>query len=213
MTAPTTPRTRVPVLLTVDVSSSMAPLLDTIEEAVTAALDAAWSAAVEPVDALVGVITVGSEASLARSLGPVAEPGEVAVIAGEGTADIDGAIDLMASEHERVTVDDLAGATRLARPWVLFVTDGRWARGDVDAAIARLHGPPTPPIVHPVGVGDVDETALARLATHGGVVVGTPADLSGTLRQLVTDLVRRTAAGASDWELDAPPGTRHLEGW
>lgn len=116
-------------------------------------------------------------------------------------------MDLLAEEVERLTTDNLRTGQQTLRPWVLLVTDGRWGSRATARAIERLHGPPTQPVVHPVGVGDLDETTLARVATDAGVAVDTTADIDRVLAALVRMVLLHPD------NVHAPPGSRSLEGW
>lgn len=204
-----------PVTLVIDTSASMEPVLAQLHAAVTAALDEAWGTLHAMDTTRLGVITAGGTASVAVPLGPPVDPGSLPAFTGDGLADIAGAIDLLGSEMERVTTANLAHGRRTLRPWVLLVTDGRWERGDAASAIERLHAPPTRPVVCPVGIGDVDETTLARLATEVGFVVDTPDDLPSGLRELLGAVLAQAGSPTPDQLVtpDTPTGSRPLEGW
>lgn len=202
-----TDRPRQPLTIVLDTSASMADLRDTLVGATRTALEWAWSSSLLPVRAQVGVIATGGTATLVVEHGEPLDPVDLGDLGGDGPADIRGMVDLLAHEVERITAANLRTGHQTLPPWVLLVTDGRWGRRDTSMAIAQLHAPPTPPAVHPVGVGKVDETALARVATAGGVAVDTPADLDAVLAELVRSILVHPE------RVPAPPGSRPLEGW
>lgn len=203
----TTDRPRQPLTIVLDTSASMRPLRDELVEATRTALEWAWNRSMLPVRPQVGVIATGGAARLVVRHGEALDPVDLDDLGGEGPADIDGTVDLLADEVERCTTENLRAGHRTLRPWVLLVSDGRWGRHDTATAIDRLHAPPTEPVVHPVGVGDVDETALARVATSAGVAVDTPDDLESVLAELVSSILLHPE------RVPAPPGSRSLEGW
>lgn len=198
---------RQPLSLVLDTSSSMADLREELVGATRTALEWAWNSSLLTVRPQIGVIATGGTAQLLVEHGEAFDPVDLDDLGEDGPADIDGAITLLADEVERCTVDNLRTGSRTLRPWVLLVTDGRWGRRDTVAALDRLHAPPTRPIVYPVGVGAVDETTLARVATHGGVAVNTPEDLDAVLAELVRSIL------LDPEQVSAPPGARSLEGW
>lgn len=200
-------RPRRPVTIVLDTSSSLATHHEALRRAATAALERAWDSSLLPVRPQVGVVATGGSARVVLRHGDVLEPSDLDDLGGAGPADLDGAVRLVADEVERLTSENLrTGATTLA-PWLLLVTDGRWGRRDVATTLARLHAPPTPPVVWPVGVGDVDEPTLARVATHGGVVVDTVDDLDAVVPALLRGVLLHPD------RVGAPPGSRALEGW
>ncbi len=208
-TAPT-----LPIALVIDTSASMGPVLPQLHAGVVAALDEAWGTLHALHTTRVGVITAGGEAQIAVELGPPVDPGSLPELRADGLADVAGAIDLVGSEMERVMSANLDRGRRTLRPWVLLVTDGRWERGDAATAIERLHAPPTRPVVCPVGVGDVDETTLARLATEVGFAVDTPDDLPTALRELLRAVLLQAVSDTPEVVVtpQPPTGTRQLEG-
>lgn len=200
-------RPRQPLTIVLDTSHSMADLRDAVVDATRTALEWAWNSSLLPVRPQIGVIATGGTATLVVEHGEPLDPVDLDDLGGEGPADIEGTVDLLASEVERITAENLRHGTRTLRPWVLLVTDGRWSGEETALAIQRLQGPPTPPVVHPVGIGELDETALARVATDGGVAVDTVADLDAVLPELV-----RSVLVHPDW-VPPPNGSRALEGW
>lgn len=200
-------RPRQPLTIVLDTSDSMAALRDDLVTATRTALEWAWNSSLLPVRPQIGVIATGGTATLVVEHGEPLEPVDLDDLGGSGPADVDGTVDLLAAEVERITADNLRTGQRTLRPWVLLVTDGRWGRRDPARALNRLHGPPTQPVVHPVGVGDVDEPTLARVATSAGVAVDTTADLDGVLPALVRMVLLHPD------NVSAPPGSRPLEGW
>lgn len=198
---------RQPLTIVLDTSRSMAGVRDQLVTATRTALEWAWNSSLLPVRPQVGVIATGGAATLVVEHGEALDPVDLDDLGGEGPADIDGTVELLASEIERLTAANLRNGHRTLRPWVLLVTDGRWGRRDTAMAIDRLHAPPTEPVVHPVGVGDVDETALARVATSDGVAVDTPEDLDAVLPELVRSVLVHPD------RVPAPSGSRALEGW
>lgn len=198
---------RRPVSIVLDTSDSLRDLRDDLVRASRAALEWAWNSSLLPVRPQVGVVATGGTARLVVRHGTALEPADLDDLGGTGPADVDGVVTLLAEEVERLTEENLRTGHRTLRPWVLLVTDGRWGRRDVASALGRLHAPPTPPVVHPVGVGGVDEPTLARVATDGGVVVDTPDDLDAVLPALVRGVLLHPD------RLGAPPGSRPLEGW
>lgn len=206
-----TARDRLPVALLLDTSTSMADVLDDVLRGAAAALDVAWGSTLLPVRPQVGIVTTGGTARVTVPLGDPFDPADLDGLTADGPADLDGAIQLLADEVERCTTENLAAGRRTLRPWVLLVSDGRWGSRDVATALDRLHAPPTSPVVHPVGVGAVDETTLARVATDGGIAVDTPGDLDAVLGDLVRELL--VLADPSAGHVTAPAGSRPLEGW
>lgn len=203
----TTQRPRRPVAIVLDTSDSMRELHEDLRAATRDALDLAWSSTLLPVVPQVGVVATGGSARLVVAHGDPLEPVDLDDLGGAGAADVEGTVRLLADEVERLTTQNLQAGRRTLRPWVLLVTDGRWGRRDPATALTTLHGPPTSPVVHPVGVGDVDEPTLARVATGGGVVVDSVADLAQVLPALLRGiLVHPDRVGA-------PVGSRLLEGW
>lgn len=200
-------RPRQPLTIVLDTSRSMADLREPMITATRAALEWAWNSSLLPVRPQVGVIATGGAALLAVPHGDPLDPGDLEDLGEEGPADIEGTVDLLAEEVERLTTDNLRAGHRTLRPWVLLVTDGRWGRRDTATAIERLHAPPTRPVVHPVGVGDVDETTLARVASDGGVAVDTAEDLDRVMADLVHSILVHPD------RVPAPAGSRALEGW
>lgn len=200
-------RPRQPLTIVLDTSDSLRDLRGALVTATRSALEWAWNSSLLPVRPQIGVIATGGTATLVVEHGEPLEPLDLDDLGGSGPADIDGAVDLLAAEVERCTAANLRAGLRTLRPWVLLVTDGRWGGPHTDHAIERLQAPPTRPVVHPVGVGAVDETALARLATVGGVAVDTPADLDHVLPALV-----RAVLVHPD-NVTAPRGSRPVEGW
>ena len=200
-------RPRQPVTIVLDTSGSMGELRDALVRATRSALEWAWNSSLLPVRPQIGVIATGGTATLVVEHGEPLDPVDLEDLGGVGPADIDGTVDLLASEVERVTAANLHTGHRTLRPWVLLVTDGRWSNRDTATAIERLHAPPTTPVVHPVGVGDVDETALARIATSDGVAVDTVEDLDAALPALVRSILVHPD------RVPAPVGSRALEGW
>ena len=203
----TEPRARQPLTIVIDTSDSLAAARGDLVAATRTALEWAWNSSLLPVRPQIGVIATGGSATLVVEHGEPLEPVDLEDLGGGGPADIDGTVDLLASEVERVSAANLRAGHRTLRPWVLLVTDGRWGGPDTDRAIERLQAPPTRPVVHPVGVGAVDETALARLATTGGVAVDTAADLDHVLAALVRAVLLHPD------NVTAPRGSRPLEGW
>ena len=199
--------TRQPLTIVLDTSASMQDLRDHLVGATQTALEWAWNSSLLPVRPQVGVIATGGSATLVVRHGEPLDPVDLEDLGGEGPADMEGTVDLLTDEVERLTASNLRAGHRTLRPWVLLVTDGRWGRRDTAAAIDRLHAPPTEPVVHPVGVGDVDETALARVATDDGVAVDTPEDLDAVLPTLVRSILVHPE------RVPAPAGSRALEGW
>lgn len=200
-------RPRQPLTIVLDTSRSMADLRDALVGATRSALEWAWNSSLLPVRPQIGVIATGGTATLVVEHGEPLDPVDLSDLGGEGPADIEGTVDLLASEVERITAGNLRTGHRTMRPWVLLVTDGRWGLGDTATAIERLHAPPTQPVVHPVGVGDVDETTLARVATSDGVAVDTIDDLDAVLPALVRSILVHPD------RVTAPAGSRSLEGW
>ena len=200
-------RARQPLTIVLDTSDSLAELRDDLVTATRAALEWAWNSSLLPVRPQIGVLATGGTATLVVEHGEPLEPVDLDDLGGSGSADIDGTIDLLADEVERITAENLRTGHRTLRPWVLLVTDGRWSGPDTARAIERLHGPPTQPVVHPVGVGDADETALARIATSAGIAVDTTADLD----QVLPALVRMVLLHPDN--VAPPRGSRALEGW
>lgn len=203
----TTDRPRQPLTIALDTSASMQTLRDELVRSTRSALEWAWNRSMLPVRPQIGVIATGGSARLVVRHGDALDPVDLDDLGGQGPADIDGMVDLLADEVERCTTENLRAGHRTLRPWVLLVSDGRWSGEDTATAIDRLHAPPTQPVVHPVGVGDVDETALARVATDAGVAVDTPDDLEGVLADLVSSILLHPD------RVPAPPGSRPLEGW
>ncbi len=200
-------RARQPLTIVLDTSDSLAPVRPELVAATRHALEWAWSSTLLPVRPQIGVLATGGTATVVVAHGEPLEPVDLDDLGGTGPADVDGTVDLLASEVERITTENLRTGHRTLRPWVLLVTDGRWGSRDTARALERLHGPPTQPVVHPVGVGDVDETTLARVATDAGVAVDTIADLDRVLPALVRMVLLHPA------NVSAPPGSRALEGW
>lgn len=200
-------RPRQPLTIVLDTSRSMADNREALVGATRTALEWAWNSSLLPVRPQVGVVATGGTATLVVQHGEALDPVDLDDLGGEGPADIDGTVDLLASEIERVTSANLRNGHRTLRPWVLLVTDGRWSGDDTATAIERLQAPPTQPVVHPVGIGDVDETALARIATSEGVAVDTVADLDAVLPELVRSILVHPD------RVPAPAGSRPLEGW
>lgn len=200
-------RPRRPVTIVLDTSDSMADLHDDMVTATRTALEWAWSSSLLPVRPQIGVLATGGTATVVVEHGDALEPVDVRDLGGTGPADIDGTVALLADEVERLTTTNLATGHQTLRPWVLLVTDGRWGRRDTARALDQLHAPPTSPVVHPVGIGDVDETTLARIATDGGVAVDTAADLDTVLPALVRAVLLHPD------HVTPPPGSRALEGW
>lgn len=200
-------RPRQPLTIVLDTSRSMADLRDALVGATRSALEWAWNSSLLPVRPQIGVIATGGTATLVVEHGEPLDPVDLDDLGGEGPADIDGTVELLGSEVERITAANLRHGVRTLQPWVLLVTDGRWSGEETALAIQRLQGPPTPPIVHPVGVGDVDETALARVATTGGVAVDTVEDLDAVLPELVRSILVHPE------RVPPPNGSRSLEGW
>ena len=205
MTVPERPRQ--PLTIVLDTSRSMAELRDALVGATRMALEWAWNSSLLPVRPQIGVIATGGTATLVVEHGEPLDPVDLGELGGQGPADIDGSVDLLASEVERITTANLRSGHRTLRPWVLLVSDGRWGRRDTATAIERLHAPPTRPVVHPVGVGDVDETTLARVATSDGVAVDTIDDLDAVLPALVRSVLVHPD------RVPVPSGSRALEGW
>lgn len=202
-----TDRPRRPLTIVLDTSDSMAALHDDLVGATQSAIEWAWNSSLLPVRPQIGVIVTGGTAELVVEHGEALEPVDLDDLGGTGPADVDGVVTLLAAEVERLTTSNLAAGIRTLQPWVLLVTDGRWGTERAAGALGRLHGPPTSPVVHPVGVGDLDETALARIATTTGVAVDTPADLDAVLPALVRAVLLHPD------NVSAPPGSRPLEGW
>ena len=202
-----TDRAHRPVTIVLDTSDSMAAVRDELVAATRTALDWAWNSSLLPVRPQIGVIATGGTATLVVEHGAALEPADLDELGGTGPADIDGTVAILASEVERLTTTNLGAGTQTLPPWVLLVSDGRWGGDGTARALARLHGPPTAPVVHPVGIGDMDETALARLATEHGVAVDTPADLDAVLPALVRGVLLHPD------NVTAPRGSRPLEGW
>ena len=201
-------RARQPLTIVLDTSDSLADVRDDLVAATRTALEWAWNSSLLPVRPQIGVIATGGTATLVVEHGEPLEPVDLDDLGGRGPADIDGTVDLLAAEVERITAENLRTGHRTLRPWVLLVTDGRWSGADTARAIARLQEPPTRPVVHPVGVGDMDETALARVATDTtGVAVDTTADIDHVLAALVRTVLLHPG------NVTAPRGSRHLEGW
>lgn len=202
-----TDRPRQPVTIVLDTSASMGEFRDELVAATQAALEWAWNSSLLPVRPQIGVIATGGTARVVVHHGEPLDPVDLADLGGEGPADIDGTVQLLADEVERCTTENLRAGHRTLRPWVLLVSDGRWSGPQTATAIDQLHAPPTEPVVHPVGMGEVDETALARVATDGGVAVDTPADLDSVLAELVRSILLHPD------RVPAPAGSRPLEGW
>lgn len=203
-----TDRPRRPVTIVLDTSSSMGDLRDDLVAATRQALEWAWNSTLLPVRPQIGVIATGGTARVLVAHGEPLDPGDLGDLGDEGPADIEGTVALLADEVERCTAENLRGGHRTLRPWVLLVSDGRWGRRDTAVAIDRMHAPPTRPVVHPVGVGEVDETALARIARDArGVAVDTPADLDVVLAELVRGVLLHPE------DVAPPHGSRSLEGW
>lgn len=200
-------RARQPLTIVLDTSDSLAELRDDLVAATRGALEWAWNSSLLPVRPQIGVLATGGTATVVVEHGEALEPVDLDDLGGTGPADIDGTVDLLADEVERITSENLRTGHRTLRPWVLLVTDGRWGSRDTARAIERLHGPPTQPVVHPVGVGDVDETTLARVSTASGVAVDTTADIDRVLPALVRMVLLHPD------NVSAPPGSRPLEGW
>lgn len=203
-------RPRQPLSIVLDTSASMAALRDVLVAATRRALEWAWNSTLLPVRPQIGVIATGGTARVLVAHGEPLDPVDLGDLGEEGPADIAGTVALLADEVERCTAENLRTGARTLRPWVLLVSDGRWARRDTATAIERLHAPPTRPVVHPVGIGDlgeVDETALARLATGEGIVVDTADDLDRVLPDLVRGILLHPE------RVPAPTGSRALEGW
>lgn len=200
-------RARQPVTIVLDTSDSLAEVRPDLVAATQRALEWAWNSTLLPVRPQIGVVATGGTATLVIGHGEPLEPVELDDLGGTGPADIDGTVDLLATEIERLTTENLRTGHRTLQPWVLLVTDGRWGARGTTRAVARLHEPPTQPVVHPVGVGDVDETTLARIATGDGVAVDTTADLDRVLPALVRMVLLHPE------NVSAPPGSRSLEGW
>lgn len=203
----TTDRPRQPLTIVLDTSASMQALRGELVDATRTALEWTWNRSMLPARPQVGVIATGGSARLVVRHGEALDPVDLDDLGGEGPADIDGTVDLLADEVERCTTENLRAGHRTLRPWVLLVSDGRWGRRDTATVIDRLHAPPTEPVVHPVGVGDVDETTLARVATGTGIAVDTPDDLESVLAELVSSVLLHPE------RVPAPPGSRPLEGW
>lgn len=203
----TTERPRRPLSIVLDTSSSMGSLRDELVSATRSALEWAWNSTLLPVRPQIGVLATGGTAHVLVAHGEPLDPVDLDDLGDEGPADIEGTVTLLAAEVERCTAENLQGGHQTLRPWVLLVTDGRWGARDTEDALERLHAPPTQPVVHPVGVGDVDETTLARVANGGGVAVDTPADLDGVLPELVRSILLHPE------RIPAPAGSRSLEGW
>ncbi len=200
-------RARQPLTIVLDTSDSLGDLRDDLVAATRQALEWAWNSSLLPVRPQIGVLATGGAATVVVEHGEPLEPVDLEDLGGTGPADIDGTVDLLADEVERITAENLRTGHRTLRPWVLLVTDGRWGSRVTGRAIERLHGPPTQPVVHPVGVGDVDETTLARVATDAGVAVDTTADIDRVLSALVRMVLLHPD------NVHAPPGSRALEGW
>ena len=150
-------RSRQPLTIVLDTSSSMQDVHDELVGATRHALEWAWNSSLLPVRPQIGVIATGGAASLVVEHGEPLAPVDLDDLGSRGPADIDGTVDLLATEVERVTAANLRSGHRTLRPWVLLVSDGRWGRRDTARALERLQAPPTRPIVHPVGVGRVDD--------------------------------------------------------
>lgn len=200
-------RPRQPLTIVLDTSTSMETHREAVTDATRTALDWAWTSTLLPVRPQVGVIATGGTATLVVPHGDPLEPGDLSDLGGSGPADIAGTVDVLAHEVERVTAENLRAGHRTLRPWVLLVTDGRWVGDDSAHAVRQLHDPPTEPVVHPVGVGRVDETALALAATGAGVVVDTIDDLDAVLSELVRSVLVHPD------RVPPPRGSRPLEGW
>lgn len=198
---------RQPLSIVLDTSGSMAPLREELVASTRNALEWAWNSTLLPVRPQIGVIATGGTARVVVEHGEPLDPVDLDDVGQEGPADIEGTVRLLADEVERCTTENLRTGNRTLRPWVLLVSDGRWARRGHEVAVDQLHAPPTRPVVHPVGIGDMDETALARVATDGGVAVDTPADLDRVLAELVRSVLLHPD------RVPAPAGSRPLEGW
>lgn len=203
----TSDRPRQPITIVLDTSASMGELRDELVAATQAALEWAWNSSLLPVRPQIGVIATGGTARIVVAHGEPLDPVDLDDLGGEGPADIGATVQLLADEVERCTTENLRAGHRTLRPWVLLVSDGRWSGPDTTTAIDALHAPPTEPVVHPVGVGELDETALARVATDDGVAVDTPADLDSVLAELVRSILLHPD------RVPAPAGSRPLEGW
>lgn len=203
-----TERPRRPLTIVLDTSTSMGEVREELVTATRRALEWAWNSTLLPVRPQIGVIATGGTARVLVEHGEPLDPVDLEDLGAEGPADIEGTVALLADEVERCTTDNLRGGHRTLRPWVLLVSDGRWGRRDTATAVDRLHAPPTRPVVYPVGVGEVDETALARVARDAsGIAVDTPADLDGVLAELVRAVLLHPE------DVAAPHGSRSLEGW
>jgi uncharacterized protein YegL len=200
-------RPRQPLTIVLDTSSSMHEFRDHLVTATRSALEWAWNSSLLPVRPQIGVIATGGTARVVVAHGEPLDPVDLDDLGGSGPADIGGTVQLLAGEVERCTTENLRAGHRTLRPWVLLVSDGRWSGPDTTTAIDALHAPPTEPVVHPVGVGELDETALARVATGDGVAVDTPADLDSVLAELVRSILLHPD------RVPAPAGSRPLEGW
>lgn len=200
-------RSRQPLTIVLDTSASMHGVHDELVRATRHALEWAWNSSLLPVRPQIGVIATGGAASLVVEHGEPLAPVDLDDLGSSGPADIDGTVDLLAAEVERLTAANLRSGHRTLRPWVLLVSDGRWGRRDTARALERLQAPPTRPVVHPVGIGTVDETTLARVATGAGVTVDTAADLDAVLPALVRMVLLHPD------NVHAPRGSHPLEGW
>lgn len=199
-------RERLLVLL-VDTSASMTPVVEALRGAVRTAVDSLSSEPLTPHALAVAVVAAGSPARVVHRNALRSQPSDGVDLEIDGDLDLPGALGLLTELVEEHSTTSLTAGHGPARPWVVVLTDGRWGDRAVRHARDALQTPPTRPDVLTVGVADVDETALGVLATTGALVVDSVEDLEPVL----LDVVRQVAMGAEPSAVTVPPGSRALQ--